>query len=99
MVVEEKCHTLSLIQLEFLLPQETILHALKIMPMKKAPGPDGVFTEMIVAAGEYGLEELTRLTNMVYNHGHFQEELNKAIFITLQRSVEQPNVKNIVQLA
>ena len=53
------------------------------MHMKKAPGPDGVLTEMLVAAGEYGLEELTRLTNMVYNHGYFPEELNKFIFITL----------------
>ena len=48
---------------------EEIQHALKRMPMKKAPGPDGVLTEMLVAAGEYGLEELNRLTNMVYNHG------------------------------
>ena len=31
------------------------------MPMKKAPSPDGVLTEMLVAAGDYGLEELTRL--------------------------------------
>ena len=53
------------------------------MAMKKAPGPDGVLTEMLVAAGEYGLEELTRLTNMVYNHVYFPEEVNKYIFITL----------------
>ena len=51
------------------------------MPMKKVPGPDGVLTEMPFAAGEYGLEELNRLTKMVYNHGYFQEELNKSIFI------------------
>ena len=34
---------------------EEIQHGLKSMPMKKAPGPDGVLTEMLVAAGEYGL--------------------------------------------
>ena len=50
---------------------EEIQHALKRMPMKKAPGPDGVLTEMLVAAGVYGLEEMTRLINMVYNHGYF----------------------------
>ena len=50
--------------------------------MKKAPGPDGVLTEMLVAAG---LEELTRLTNMVYNHGYFPEQLNKSIFTTLSK--------------
>ena len=38
---------------------------------------------MLVAAVEYGLEELTRLTNMVYNHGYFREELYKSIFISL----------------
>ena len=34
------------------------------MPMKNAPGPAGVLTEMLVAAGKYGLEELIRLTNI-----------------------------------
>ena len=64
---------------------QEIQHALKRMPMKKAPGPDGVLTEMLVAAGEYWLEELTRLTNMVYTHGYFPEELNKYICITLSK--------------
>ena len=40
---------------------------------------------MLVAAGEYGLEELTMLTNMVYNHDYFPEELNKSLFITLPK--------------
>ena len=40
---------------------------------------------MLVAAGEHGLEDLTRLTNMVYNHGYFPEELNKSIFLTLPK--------------
>ena len=55
------------------------------MLQKKAPGPNGVLTEMLVAAGEHGLEELTRLTNMVYDYGYFPEELNKSIFITLPK--------------
>ena len=42
----------------------------------KAPDPDGDLTEMQVAPGEYGVEERTRFTNMVYNHGYFPEELN-----------------------
>ena len=56
-----------------------IQYALKRMPMKKSPVPDSVLTEMLVAAGEYGLKELTMHTNMVYNHGYFPEELNKSI--------------------
>ena len=55
------------------------------MPLKKAPGHDGVLTEKRVAAGEYVLEELTRLTNMVYNHGYFPEELNKYTLITFPK--------------
>ena len=50
MIVEDKYHTLSLIQLAFLLLQK------KLMPMKKSPGPDGVLTEMLGAAGVYRLE-------------------------------------------
>ena len=64
---------------------DEIQHALKRMAMKKAPGPDGVLTEVLVAAGEYGMEKLTRLTNMVYNHGYFPEELNESILITLPK--------------
>ena len=33
------------------------------MPMKKALGPDGVLTDIVVVAGDYGLEELNKLTN------------------------------------
>ena len=40
---------------------DEILHALTRMSMKKAPGPDWVLTEMFVATGEYGLEELPGL--------------------------------------
>ena len=40
---------------------------------------------MLVATGDNGLEELTRLTNMLYTHAYFPEELNKFIFITLPK--------------
>ena len=76
---------------------EEIQHALKIMPMKKAPSPDGVLTEMLVADGEYGLEELTRLTHMLYNHGCFPEELNKSIFITLPKISGTTKCEHIAQ--
>ena len=60
---------------------EEIQRALKRMPMKEAPGFDGVLTEMLVATGMYGLEELIRLTNMVYN----PEKVNTYTFITLPK--------------
>ena len=55
------------------------------MPEKKSPGPDGITTEMLVAAGEVGILELTELSNMIHNQGSFPSELNKSIFITLPK--------------
>ena len=60
-------------------------HALRGMPEKKSPGPDGITTEMLVAAGEVGILELTELSNMIHNQGSFPSELNKSIFITLPK--------------
>ena len=55
------------------------------MPKKKSPGPDGITTEMLVAAGEVGTLELTELSNMIHNQGSFPRELNKSICITLPK--------------
>ena len=40
-------------------------YALKGMPMRKSPGPDDIVTEMLVAAGDMGIAELTKLSNMM----------------------------------
>ena len=55
------------------------------MPEKKSPGPDGITTEMFIAAGEVGILELTELSNMMHNQGSFPSELNKSIFITVPK--------------
>ena len=44
-------------------------HALRGMPENKSPRPDGITTEMLVAAGEVGILELTELSNMIHNEG------------------------------
>ena len=44
------------------------------MPEKKSPGPDGITTEMLVAAGEVGISEMS---NMIHNQGCFPSELSK----------------------
>ena len=59
--------------------------ALKRMPINKAPGPDDIVTEMLVASGEAGLKELTSLSNRMYKEGCFPTEMNKSIFITLPK--------------
>ena len=64
---------------------QEVEYALKGMPMRKSPGPDDIVTEMLVAAGDMGIAELTKLSNMVYIQGGFPSELNKSIFITLSK--------------
>ncbi len=65
--------------------QREVEVALDRLPMKKSPGPDDITAEMLVAAGENGLTELTKMTNMIYDIGCFPEELNKSIFITIPK--------------
>ena len=60
-------------------------HALRGMPMKKSPGPDDITIKMLVAAGDIGITELTKLANMMHVQGSFPSELNKYIFIALPK--------------
>ena len=72
-------------EVESLITRREVEHALRGMPEKKSPGPDGIPTEMLVAAGELGILELTELSNMIHHQGSFLSELNKSIFITLPK--------------
>ena len=51
----------------------------------KAPGPDDITTEMLVAAGGRGVTEITILANMMYSEGRFPEQMYKSIFITIPK--------------
>ena len=53
--------------------------------MRKAPGPDDITTEMLVAAGGRGVTEITNLANMMYSEGGFPEQMYKSIFITIPK--------------
>ena len=46
------------------------------LPLIKAPGPDDISTEMLVAHGEGEVTELTHLANMMYREGCFPEQIN-----------------------
>ena len=72
-------------EVESSITRREVEHALRGMPEKKSPGPYGITTEMLVAAGEIGILELTEMSNMIYNQGSFQNELNKSIFITIPK--------------
>ena len=66
-----------------LITHTEIEYALKGMPMRKAPVPDDITTEMLVAAGGRGVTEITNLANMRYSEGRFPELMYKSIFITI----------------
>ena len=72
-------------EVESPITRREVEHALRGMPEKKSPGPNGITTEMLVAAGEIGILELTEMSNMIYNQGSFPNELNKSIFITITK--------------
>ena len=67
------------------LTQREVEHALRGMSMKKSPGPDDITTEMLVAAVDIGITDLTKLANMMYVQGSFPSELNRSIFIALPK--------------
>ena len=50
--------------------------ALKRLSMKKSPGTDDITAEMLVAAGQNGLAELVKLSNMIYDKDCFPGKLN-----------------------
>ena len=58
-------------EVESPITQREVEHALRGMPMKKSPSPDDITTEMLVAPGDIGITELTKLTNMMYVQGSF----------------------------
>ena len=59
-----------------LVTRREVEFALRGMALNKAPGPDDIFTAMLVASGEAELTELTSLTNMMYQEGCFPEKVN-----------------------
>ena len=55
------------------------------MKHDKAPGPDNTTTELLVAAGDIGIQKLTELANDIYDSGVIPDDLTKSIFITLPK--------------
>ena len=53
--------------------------------MRKAPGPDDITTEMLLAAGGRGVTEITTLANIMYSEGCFPELMYKSIYITIPK--------------
>ena len=49
--------------------------ALKKMRNSRAPGPDGIMTEMIKAVDDFGIEKITKLADEIYENGKIPADL------------------------
>ena len=62
-----------------------VQNVLKHMKAGKAPGADNITTEMIKALEEFGLEQVTRLLNTLYDTGDIPSELFNSVFIAIPK--------------
>ena len=60
-------------------------NAIRKTPSGKAPGADGITTEIIKILDDFGIDKLLDLYNNMYNTGHIPEELLRSIFITIPK--------------
>ena len=65
--------------------QAEVEKALRKIQIGKAPGEDGITTEMLKQLKKFGIEKLTELYNEMYSTGHIPEELLISVYITLPK--------------
>ena len=68
--------------------------ALKNAQLGKAPGDDGVTTEMLKLLESFGIEKLADLFNEIYSTGIFPEELLMSVYITLPKQPRATDCAN-----
>ena len=72
--------------------------AIKSSQLGKAPGDDGITTEMLKLLDDFGIDKLTDLFNDIYSSGIFPDELLMSVYITLPkqpRATECSNFRTI----
>ena len=60
------------------------------MKQSIAAGPSGVFSEMLKAAGEEGLENLRLLTELVFISGMISKDWEESLILNLYKGNERP---------
>ena len=68
--------------------------ALKNAQLGKAPGDDGITTEMLKLLESFGVEKLAELFNDIYSTGVFPEELLMSVYITLPKQPRATDCAN-----
>ena len=74
--------------------KDEVRRAIKNTQLGKAPGDDGITTEMIKLLEEFGVEKLANLYNEIYQTGTFPEELLMSVFITLPKQPRATDCAN-----
>ena len=74
--------------------KEEVPKALKNSQLGKAPGDDGITTEMLKALEDFGAEKLTDSYNDIYSTGIFPDELLMSVFITLPKQPRATDCSN-----
>ena len=74
--------------------KEEVEKAIKNSQLGKAPGEDGITTEMLKLLEDFGINKLTELFNLIYSSGEFPEDLLMSIFITLPKQPRATDCSN-----
>ncbi|XP_076347953.1 uncharacterized protein LOC143245476 [Tachypleus tridentatus] len=67
-----------------IMPDE-VEHAMKKIHKGKAAGPDDIPIELLLALKEVGIQEVTKLLNIIYDTGEIPEDFKKSVFIALPK--------------
>ena len=67
--------------------KEEVREAMKKTKIGKAAGPDNITVEALEALGEWGINHITEILNLVYDNGEMLEDMCRSIFIMLPKKM------------
>ena len=75
--------------------KEEVQAALQKMKAGKAVGDDGIAVEMLKALGDFAIEKITEIANIIYGNGEVTTHMCKSVFISISKIKGTLRVKNI----
>ena len=76
----------------YLISEEEVAAAIKGLNIGKAAGPTGVVSEMMKAAGGFGLRWMTDLINNIVKEGCIPDDWRKSILVPVYKRKGDPLV-------